>query len=125
MAHASVTPGEMSSLAHDEHTHPGPGLYVKIGLALFVLTALEVGVYEVAFEHPGNALGTALRSVFVPVILLLSACKFALVAMYYMHLKQDGKLLSGVFIFGLILAALIIVGLMLLMAYHHAFARLH
>jgi cytochrome c oxidase subunit 4 len=125
MAHAPVTPGELETLAHDEHTHPGPGLYLKIGLALFVLTAMEVGVYEVAFEHPGNALGTALRGVFVPVILALSACKFALVAMYYMHLKQDGKLLSGVFVFALILAALVIVGLMILLAYHHAFARLH
>jgi heme/copper-type cytochrome/quinol oxidase subunit 4 len=43
--------------------------------------------------------------------------------MFYMHLKQDSKLFSGVFVFPLIIAAVIIVGLMLLMAYHMAFAR--
>jgi cytochrome c oxidase subunit 4 len=125
MAHAPATPSELEhhahAHAHEEHT--GPGLYLKIGLVLFILTALEVGVYELAFEHPGMPLGVALHGVFVPVILTLSAFKFALVAMYYMHLKQDSKILSGAFIFSLILAAVIIVGLMVLMAYHHAFAR--
>jgi cytochrome c oxidase subunit 4 len=123
MAHAPATPSELQELEHDVHEHPGPGLYLKIGLLLFVLTAMEVGVYELAFEHPGLPIGQALHGVFVPVILALSAFKFALVAMYYMHLKQDSKLLSGTFVFPLILAAVIIVGLMLLLAYHHAFAR--
>jgi cytochrome c oxidase subunit 4 len=125
MAHAPATPSEAHELAHDVHDHPGPGLYLKIGLLLFVLTALEVGVYELAFEHPGLHLGVALHGVFVPVILILSACKFALVAMYYMHLKQDSRILSGAFVFPLILAGLMIVGLMILVAYHHAFARSH
>jgi cytochrome c oxidase subunit IV len=56
-------------------------------------------------------------------LLLLSAAKFALVAMFYMHLKQDSKLFSGVFVFPLIIATIIIVSLMVLMAYHMAFAR--
>ena len=30
---------------------------------------------------------------------LLSAAKFALVAMFYMHLKQDSRLFTGVFVF--------------------------
>ena len=38
-------------------------------------------------------------------LLLLSAAKFALVAMFYMHLKQDSKLFTGVFVFPLIIAA--------------------
>jgi cytochrome c oxidase subunit 4 len=123
MAHAHATPSELHETEHDVHTHPGPGMYLKIGLLLFVLTAMEVGVYELAFEHPGLALGQALHGVFVPVILALSAFKFTLVAMYYMHLKQDSKILSGAFVFPLIIAAGMIVGLILLMAYHHAFAR--
>ena len=54
---------------------------------------------------------------------MLSAIKFALVAMYYMHLKNDSKLFSGVFVFPLIIAAVVILALIALQAYHWAFAR--
>jgi hypothetical protein len=40
-----------------------------------------------------------------------------------MHLKQDSKLFTGVFVFPLAIAAFIIVALMVLQAYHFAFAR--
>jgi len=42
--------------------------------------------------------------------------------MFYMHLKMDGKLLSGVFSFSLILAAFIIVALMVIFGYLYAHA---
>ena len=36
----------------EEHAHhPTPGTYAKIGLVLFVLTALEVGLYEFTAVH--------------------------------------------------------------------------
>jgi cytochrome c oxidase subunit IV len=109
--------------AHTEHAHPTAALYFKVGLVLFVLTALEVGLYEITYgEHVGSA-ASAIQPFFVPLLLLMSAAKFALVAMFYMHLKQDSPLFSGVFIFPLIVAAVIIVGLMILMAYHMAYAR--
>ncbi len=112
-----------NSPAHEEHAHPTAGLYAKVGLVLFVLTALEVGLYEITYGgHAGESAG-AIQPFFVPLLLILSAAKFALVAMFYMHLKQDSKLFSGVFVFPLIIAAVIIVGLMILMAYHMAFAR--
>ena len=39
-----------------EPAHPTPGTYAKIGLVLFVLTALEVGLYELTYgEHAGSA----------------------------------------------------------------------
>ncbi len=50
----------------------------------------------------------------MPLLLLLSAAKFALVAMFYMHLKQDHRLFTGVFVFPLIIATVIIVALMVL-----------
>jgi cytochrome c oxidase subunit 4/cytochrome o ubiquinol oxidase operon protein cyoD len=53
----------------------------------------------------------------VPVLLVLSAAKFALVAMFYMHLKGDGKMLTSLFVFPIIIATVIIVALMVLMAY--------
>lgn len=109
--------------AHQEHSHPTASLYAKVGLILFVLTALEVGLYEITYGgHVGPSAG-AIKPFFVPLLLLLSAAKFALVAMFYMHLKQDSKLFTGVFVFPLIIATVVIVSLMILMAYHMAFAR--
>ena len=42
--------------------------------------------------------------------------------MFYMHLKQDHRLFSGVFVFPLIIATIVILSLVVLMAYHWAFA---
>ncbi len=112
-----------TTAAHTEHAHPTAALYFKVGLVLFVLTALEVGLYEITYGRARRLGGVCIMPFFVPVLLLLSAAKFALVAMFYMHLKQDSPLFSGVFVFPLLMAAVIIVGLMILMAYHMAFAR--
>jgi caa(3)-type oxidase subunit IV len=105
------------------HDHPTPGTYAKIGLVLFVLTALEVGLYEFTFGESAGTMGQQLRPFFIPLLLLLSAVKFALVAMYYMHLKNDSKLFSGVFVFPLIIAIVVILALIILQAYHWAFSR--
>ena len=40
-----------------------------------------------------------------------------------MHLRQDSRLFSGVFVFPLVIASVIIFALIALMAYHIAFAR--
>jgi cytochrome c oxidase subunit 4 len=105
------------------HAHPTPGTYAKIGLVLFVLTALEVGLYEFTFGESAGTVGQQIRPFFIPLLLLLSAVKFALVAMYYMHLKNDSKLFSGVFVFSLIIATVVILALVVLQAYHWAFSR--
>jgi cytochrome c oxidase subunit IV len=115
-AHAPPTPAP-------EPGHPSVGIYVRIGLVLFVLTALEVGLYEFTYGEHAGAAGAAIQPFFVPLLLLLSAAKFALVAMFYMHLKLDHRLFSGVFIFPLIIATVLILGLVVLEAYHFAFAR--
>ena len=110
-------------LPAEEHAHPTPGTYAKIGLFLFVLTALEVGLYEMTYGASAGEFARQIEPFFIPILLLLSAVKFALVAMYYMHLKNDSKLFSGVFVFPLIIATVIILSLILLQAYHWAFAR--
>jgi caa(3)-type oxidase subunit IV len=117
-AHASPP-----AAAEPGHSHPSSGVYVKIGLILFILTALEVGLYEFTYGEHAGATGTALQPFFVPLLLALSALKFALVAMFYMHLKQDHRLFTGVFVFPLIIAIVIILALIVLEAYHFAFAR--
>jgi cytochrome c oxidase subunit IV len=95
---------ESHSPAHVEHAHPTPGLYLRIALILFVLTALEV----LAFEAGRGGLGAGLRPIFEPItvvlLIVLSAAKFALVAMFYMHLKFDHAWFSYVFIGPLLIA---------------------
>ena len=118
--HAAHGP-EAQGLDPHEGSHPTAGLYVRIGIVLFVLTGLEVAAYEVA--HRPGALGTFLQPILVPVLLLLSAAKFALVAMYYMHLKQDSKLFSGLFVFPLIIASVVIFSLIALFIYHYTYQR--
>ena len=58
---------------------PDAGDYAKIGLVLFVLTALEVGLYELTFGEHAGPLGHAIEPFLIPILLLLSAVKFALV----------------------------------------------
>ncbi|MDO8433405.1 MAG: cytochrome C oxidase subunit IV family protein [Candidatus Binatus sp.] len=106
-------------LAHDEHDQahqPGAATYLIIAAFLLVLTAMEVTVFYV---H-------ALRPVLVPVLIVLAAAKFALVAMFYMHLKYDGWLLSGVFVFPLLIATVLLLSLIGLFGYlsHHESPRL-
>jgi caa(3)-type oxidase subunit IV len=95
----------------DAHEHPRPSTYIKIALVLFVLTALEVLVYEVGHGGALTALRSTVEPIVVPLLIVLSAAKFALVAMFYMHLKTDGKLLSGIFVFPIFIAIALAVAL--------------
>ncbi|MCH7474571.1 MAG: cytochrome C oxidase subunit IV family protein [Gemmatimonadetes bacterium] len=50
-----------------------------------------------------------------PVLLVLSAAKFALVVMFFMHLKPDSKIFTIIFTAPLLLAGLMILALMTLL----------
>lgn len=104
---------------HKEHTHPTAGLYLRVAVVLFVLTALEVGAYEVARRDGMGTMGEAVASLLVPILIILSAAKFALVAMFYMHLKQDAKVFSGLFVFPLIIALVLVAALLALFSVVH------
>ncbi len=91
-----------------EHHHPGPGQYILVASVLAAITACEVGVYYV---HGLGGLMTA-------ILLALSATKFALVALFYMHLKFDSRLFTFLFVGGLAVAASILLALLALFAYH-------
>ena len=86
---------------HD-HPHPGAKEYLAIAVVLTVITAIEVAVFYVPQMKP----------VMVPTLLTLSALKFALVAMFYMHLKFDHRLFSWLFVVPMVLAAAVILALM-------------
>jgi cytochrome c oxidase subunit 4 len=91
--------------------HPGVGIYVIVAVFLSLLTVMEITVFYVP----------ALKTVLVPVLLILAAAKFALIAMFFMHLKYDNWMLSGIFAFPLFIAAFMLVSLILLFSYlaHH------
>ena len=84
--------------------HPTPMTYFKVALILAFVTAVEVAVFYV----------DALKPAFLPIFLVLSVFKFALVVMFYMHLKFDSRLFSGVFVGGLLLAVAVAVTLLAL-----------
>src|SRR5947209_7143141 len=96
-------------LAHDdghavEHAHPGPRVYVIIGVILAAITLTEVWAYS----------QESIRPVLVPILLVLSALKFVMVVGFYMHLRFDHPLFTGVFGFGLVIAASVITAFMFL-----------
>ena len=55
-------------------------------------------------------------AVFVPLLLIMSAVKFIIVVMFYMHLKYDHKLFRAVFTGPLIIAMATLIGLLFLLA---------
>jgi len=102
------------------HSHPTRGTYFKVALVLFALTALEVLAYEVS-RRPNAPLHSVVFPVLIPILVVLSAAKFALVAMFYMHLKQDERLFSNLFVFPIIIAAGIIIAMIVIINYwYHA-----
>jgi len=107
---------DQAATAHQK-PHPGTAGYIKIALTLFVLTALEVGAYEVARRGAPPGLAAVVAPLIIQILLVLSAAKFALVAMFYMHLKQDSKIFSSVFVFPIIIAAIILFALIALFWY--------
>src|SRR5436190_10057381 len=85
-------------------THPTADVYLRVGAVLVILTVLEVGVFYVP----------AFRVVLVPVLLVLSAAKFTLVVMFYMHLKDDNKFFTFLFGAPLVIAVGVMVALLFL-----------
>lgn len=89
---------------HGEHDHPGYMTYWVVAGVLTVITAVEVAIFYIP----------ALAGVIVPLLLTLSAGKFVLVVMFYMHLKTDSRIFTGVFVAPLLLAMFLVVALIVL-----------
>ncbi len=101
----SANPANVPPTAHEAaHEHPGAGTYVAIGLILTIITAVEVAVFYIPAMH----------GVMVPILLILSATKFVLVVMFYMHLKFDSRLFTSVFVGPLLLAVTAVISLFIL-----------
>ncbi len=76
--------------AHAHGDHPTPRLYVQIAVVLFVLTAMEFSTYFIEF----GAMTT-------PLLVILMAIKFVMVAGFFMHLKYDTRLFTRLMAVGL------------------------
>ena len=87
-----------------ERAHPTPRKYLAVAAVLGLLTAVEVAIFYIE----------ALENMIVPLFFVLSGVKFALVVMFYMHLKFDSRLFSAFFVGGLLLAAALLLSLLAL-----------
>jgi len=94
MSETNAVSSSKESRAVRENLHPGNWEYVQIAVVLAIITGAEVMVY---YQE-------AVRSLIVPILLILSACKFTLVAMFFMHLKFDNRIFSIFFSGPLVLA---------------------
>jgi cytochrome c oxidase subunit IV len=84
--------------------HPTWKSYVIIGAILTAITAVEVAIFYIP----------SMAKVIVPVLLVLSAIKFFIVVLFYMHLKFDSPVFSRFFFAPLFLAMLVVVGMVIL-----------
>jgi len=107
-ANEPVATAEAHAALGEVHEHPTWAIYKWVALILTVITVMEVWVYYIpAFVA---------SRLFVPVLLIMSAVKFAIVVMFYMHLKYDHRLFRALFTGPLIIAITTIVALMFLFA---------
>ena len=89
-----------------EHAHPTWSTYWKVATILTLITAVEVWVYYIP--------SFVASRFFVPALLIMSAVKFAIVVLFYMHLKYDHRLFRAIFTGPLIIASLTIIILLFL-----------
>ncbi len=110
MAHEHPPHQEQAHADHaamgEVHEHPTWKQYKWVALVLAVITVIEVWVYYIP---------TFVQSrLFVPSLLIMSAVKFAIVVMFYMHLKYDHKLFRALFTGPLIIAIVTLIVLLFL-----------
>ena len=81
--------------------HAGVGTYVKVAVILTLVTALEFAAIYIR----------ALTPILVPLLLVMSAAKFALVVLFFMHLRYESRVLTFLFTGPLVIAIAIVVAL--------------
>jgi len=110
-AHVTPAPAAESELA--VHEHASVRTYVRVATVLTLVTALEVGVIYIR----------ALTPIIVPLLLVMAAAKFALVVMFFMHLRYDTRALTTLFLGPLLIATLLGIALMTLTGAFLIFGR--
>ncbi len=102
------TPPAHDTPAHDRPaphiTHASVGTYIKVAVILTLITGMEFSAIYIRQLSP----------ILIPLLLVLSTAKFALVVLFFMHLRYDPRALSVVFVGSLIVAAIVGIALMTL-----------
>lgn len=110
MAHDPSTDTHPTHADHSalgiEKEHPTWSVYWKVAVILTLITMGEVWIYYIPSFVASH--------LFVPTLLILSAIKFAIVVMFYMHLRYDHRLFRALFTGPLIIAMTTIVALLFL-----------
>ena len=87
---------------HGAGAHASTATYLRIAAILVMITLIEVGVFYVP----------TFQAILVPLLLVLSAVKFSLVVMFYMHLKFDNRFFAFLFGGPLLLGIAVVVSLL-------------
>jgi cytochrome c oxidase subunit 4 len=88
--------GATDGHGHDQVHDVSDWTYIKIAVALMILTAAEVAV---SYMDIGPLM--------VPSLLIMMAIKFMTVILYFMHLKYDNPLFRRLFYTGVLLAVFV------------------
>ncbi len=100
----------MATTHETEHGggHPSLGQYIIIAILLFAITIVE---FVIIMDFPGEAEKVISETLGEPsttiLLFLLSGIKFAIVILFYMHLKFDNKLFFWTFVGGMALAVMV------------------
>ncbi len=81
--------------AHGQHGHPDEVVYIKVAIVLALITAAEVGTYYMEGLEGAPLVG---------ILLVMAAIKFALVVLFFMHLRFDSPIFMRLFVIGIFLA---------------------
>jgi cytochrome c oxidase subunit 4 len=94
--HPGAESAHAEHTAHDgAHTKPN-SFYIKVAVALALITSVEVGLYYLD-----------IGKLYLPTLLVLMAIKFGTVVSLFMHLRFDNKIFSWLFYSGLFLAVFV------------------
>ena len=86
--------------------HPSPKEYIRIAIVLALVTAAEVAVYYIDWIHENDLL--------IPLLFLFALIKFALVAMWFMHLRFDSRTYARFFVLGIAGAVTLYIAVLLM-----------
>ncbi|PKB78299.1 MAG: hypothetical protein BZY88_19205 [SAR202 cluster bacterium Io17-Chloro-G9] len=98
-----------SSHQGQEGHHPTFRQYLLVATVLFVIT-----IVEFLLIWPRAGIVDSLGASKIPLLVVLSAIKFAIVIMFYMHLKFDNRLFGTIFLAGLGLGFAVVVAVLVL-----------
>ena len=91
----NIHAGEHDTAQAERHAHPGPREYVRVAIVLAVVTGLEIALFYIEGLADG---------VVIAALMILMVIKFAMVALWFMHLRFDSLIFRRLFLTGLILA---------------------